>query len=58
MTKQTMTYESALEELQQVVEDLRNEMISIDQITTKVARAKELIEFCKNKLRKVESELE
>ncbi|HFC00750.1 MAG TPA: exodeoxyribonuclease VII small subunit [Phaeodactylibacter sp.] len=58
MTKQTMTYESALEELQQVVEDLRNEMISIDQITTKVARAKELIELCKNKLRKVESELE
>ena len=57
MTKQTQTYESALEELQQVVEALRNEMISIDEITNKVNRAKELINFCKNKLRAIEEEI-
>ena len=57
MTKQTQTYESALEELQQVVEALRNEMISIDEITNKVNRAKELINFCKDKLRAVEAEI-
>jgi len=58
MSKKTMTYESALKELKEVLDDLREEMISIDDMTTKVKRAKELIEFCKNKLRKVGDDLE
>ena len=58
MSDKTMTYESALKELQEVVEDLRNEMVSVDDLTTKVNRAKELIDFCKNKLRNVGSDLE
>lgn len=58
MSKKTMTYESALKELQQVIEDLRNEMVSIDDLNAKVNRAKELIDFCKNKLRKVGEDLE
>ncbi len=58
MTNKTMTYETALKELEQVVEDLRNEMVSIDDLTEKVKRAKELIEFCKDRLRKVGGDLE
>ena len=58
MSKKTMTYESALKELQEVINDLRNEMVSIDEMTAKVNRAKELIEFCKNKLRKTGEDLE
>ena len=58
MSKKTMTYESALKELQEVVEDLRNEMVSVDDLTNKVNRAKELIDFCKNKLRNVGTDLE
>lgn len=58
MSKKTMTYEAALKELEQVVEDLRNEMVSIDDLTAKVQRAKELIEFCKNRLRNVGEDLE
>jgi len=58
MTNKTMTYESALKELEQVVNDLRDEMVSIDDLTAKVQRAKELIEFCKNRLRKVGGDLE
>lgn len=58
MSKKTMTYESALKELKEVLDDLREEMISIDDMTTKVKRAKELIEFCKTKLRKVGDDLE
>ena len=58
MSKNSKTYESALQELQQVVEDLRNEMISVDDLNSKVNRAKELIDFCKNKLRKVGEDLE
>ena len=58
MKEEKMTYESALEELQEVVEALRNEMIGVDDLTAKVNRAKELIEFCKNALRKVSEDLE
>ena len=58
MSEKTMTYESALKELEQVVADLRNEMVSIDDLTAKVQRAKELIEFCKNRLRNVGEDLE
>ena len=53
-----MTYESALKELQEVLEDLRNEMVSVDDLTEKVKRAKELIDFCKNKLRNVGEDLD
>ena len=53
-----MTYESALKELQEVIEDLRNEMVNVDDMTEKVKRAKELIDFCKNKLRNVGEDLD
>ena len=53
-----MTYESAIRELKEIIDDLRNELVSVDELTAKVKRAKELIEFCKNKLREVEDDLE
>ena len=53
-----MTYESALKELQEVIEELRNDMVSVDDLTKKVKRAKELTDFCKNKLRNVGEDLE
>lgn len=51
MSKQKQTYESAIKELQQIVNDMQEEMVNIDEITEKVKRAKELMDFCKNKLR-------
>ena len=53
-----MTYESALKELKEVIDDLRNELVSVDDLTEKVQRAKELIEFCKEKLRNVGEDLD
>jgi len=53
MSKKKQTYESAIKELQQIVNEMQEEMISIDEITEKVKRAKELMDFCKNKLREV-----
>lgn len=52
-----MTYEKALEELQIIIAAIENEQVSIDELTAKVKRANELIRFCKEKLRKVESEI-
>ena len=53
MSKKKQTYESAIKELQQIVNEMQEEMVSIDEITEKVKRAKELMDFCKNKLREV-----
>ena len=50
-------YQSALEELQSILNDLQNEQIPIDQLSEKAQRAKELIQYCSEKLRKTEEQL-
>jgi exodeoxyribonuclease VII small subunit len=47
-------YESALEELQQIIQDLQEGNTSMDELADKSKRAKELIRFCKEKLRNTE----
>jgi len=48
------TYESAAAELEQILEELKNNTISIDQLATKVEKASQLIAFCKQKLNNTE----
>lgn len=57
MSNKKQTYESAIKELQQIVNEMQEEMVSIDEITEKVKRAKTLMVFCKNKLRDVEGDV-
>jgi exodeoxyribonuclease VII small subunit len=45
-------YESALEELQQIIQDLQEGNTSMDELADKSKRAKELIRFCKGKAKK------
>jgi len=52
-----LSYESAQTELQQIVQDLQNEAVGIDELTAKIARASELIRFCREKLRMTEAEI-
>lgn len=58
MSKKKQTYESAIKELQQIVNEMQEEMVSIDEITEKVKRAKELMDFCKSKLREVGNDVD
>ena len=46
-------YDKAYKELTQILSEIEND-ISIDQLTTKLERAKELLWFCRDKLRNVE----
>ncbi len=55
--KTTISYEKAMEELQSIISDLQSEAISIDQLSEKVKRAAELIEYCKTKLRTTEEDI-
>lgn len=50
-----VSYESALEELQQIIQELQEGNTSMDELADKSQRAKELIHFCKEKLRKTEA---
>jgi len=54
MTK--LTYQKAFEELQKIVSYIEDEEIGLDDLTNKVRRATELIEFCQNRLRSTEEE--
>jgi len=44
------TYESAALELEQILQELKNDSISIDHLAAKIEKASSLITFCKNKL--------
>jgi exodeoxyribonuclease VII small subunit len=50
-----MTYDSAIQELQEIVDALQDQRISIDDMEEKIARATELIRFCRTKLRTTET---
>lgn len=42
-----LTYEAVYTELQQIVQELQGETVSIDDLAAKIARAQELIRFCR-----------
>lgn len=58
MSQKKLTYDKAMMELQQILAELQDQQVSIDELSTKVQRASELIAFCKEKLRSVKEETE
>jgi len=53
----TLTYDTAFEELQQIAAAIENETITVDQLAEKLKRAAELISFCQSRLRSTELEV-
>ena len=52
-----ISYSKAKEQLDQIINDLENDQITIDELTEKVKEAKRLIELCKQKLRSTQEEI-
>ena len=52
-----LSYQEALTELQSIVIEIENEEIGIDELAMKTKRASFLIQFCQQKLRSTESEI-
>lgn len=52
-----INYTDAFDELQQIVSDIEDGEISVDELSTKVKRASELIKICKNKLVSTEKDV-
>ncbi len=51
-------YAAAQAELEELLSSLQQPSVEIDSLTQKVARAKELLEWCKEKLRTTESAID
>lgn len=58
MAKKELTYSAALDELRKILVRIEGQDVDIDQIAEDVKRSSELIKFCKEKLRKTETEVE
>jgi len=57
MAKEKLTYENALQELEEIVAKMQQQTVSIDELEAQSKRAAELVAFCQNKLRNVEKNL-
>jgi exodeoxyribonuclease VII small subunit len=58
MSKNKLTYASAITELEQIVQDIESGEVDVDVLTAKVKRASELIKVCKASLRNTQKEVE
>lgn len=52
-----LKYEEAMQELQLIVSGIEDDQISIDELSSKMKRATELIMICKAKLLKTEKDI-
>lgn len=52
-----ISYEDALEKLQEIVKKLERKEIKIDELSKSVVKANELVEVCRKKLDKTEEEI-
>ncbi|MCB0633284.1 MAG: exodeoxyribonuclease VII small subunit [Lewinella sp.] len=54
---QDMTYEAALKELQSIVDAIQDNSLGMDELSSQLSRAAELISFCREKLHKTDEEI-
>lgn len=57
MAKQELKYEDAVRQLETIVDKLENNELGIDQLSTELKKAQQLIKLCKEKLTKTDNEI-
>lgn len=55
--KQELKYEEAVRQLETIVEKLESNELGIDELTTELKKAQQLISLCKDKLTKTDAEI-
>ena len=58
MNNEGKTYKEAYEELQTTLKDLENNETDVDVLSEKLKHANELIEYCKERLAKIEVDVD
>lgn len=56
--KEEISYEEAMTQLEQIVEQIENNELGIDELTSKLKQAQRLLKMCKDKLTKTDREVE
>lgn len=57
MAKKDLNYQKALEELESIVRKIEQDEPDVDQLNDMVARAVELVKYCKTKLKTTEEKI-
>ena len=57
MAKKSLTYEQAMQRLEEIVQGFEQNKLELDQLTAQLAEAQELIKLCNNKLQQVETDV-
>lgn len=52
-----MNYEEAVQQLENIVQRMENDELDIDELTTELKKAQQLIKMCKAKLTKVDEDI-
>ena len=58
MAKKKLTFESAMDELQIIYDELEQGAVGLDELEQKMKRVKTLADYCSKKLRAIESVLD
>ena len=58
MSEKQISYNEAYEELQTILEDIKERNVDVDKLAAKVKRARELINLCEERIKKAETEIE
>ncbi len=57
MAKKSLSYEQAMQRLEEIVQGFEQNTLELDQLTALLAEAQELIKLCNNKLQQVETDV-
>jgi len=57
MSEDKVNYQQALNRIEQIVSEIENENPDVDQLSSKVKEALELLQFCKDHLKNTEQDL-
>ena len=58
MSKQELTYEQAMQRLEEITESFEQNTLELDQISSRPADAQKLISFCQKRIQQVEQDIQ
>jgi exodeoxyribonuclease VII small subunit len=58
MPKKKLSYNEAITEIEEILEQMEGEELDVDELSEKVKRVSELVRYCRNKLKTTEEEVE
>jgi exodeoxyribonuclease VII small subunit len=58
MAKKTISYNEAINEIEDILNQLESEELDVDELSEKVKRVSVLLKLCKEKLHKTEKDVE